>query len=74
MDVRFKLNLSISVGLLAQSANQYVMGRDTIYLSSDLFHWQSFLFVDRLYGRQCIFVFSLKIPTIHQFNTIQWPK
>ena len=74
MDVRFKTQSFDFCWTFAQSADQYVMGRDTIYLSSDLFHWQSFLFVDRLYGRQCIFVFSLKFPTIHQFNTIQWPK
>ena len=62
MDVRFTRSFD-SCWTFCQSAGQYVKGsqssapRDTIYLSSNLFQWQDFLFVDRLYGRQCMFLF-----------------
>ena len=56
MDVRFSTQSFDFCWTFCQSAGQYVKGRDTIYLSRDLFHWQSFLFVDR-YTIDSVFLF-----------------
>ena len=53
MDVRFSARYFDSCWTFCQSADQYVTCHDIIYLSSGLFQWQSFVFVGRLYGRQC---------------------